>query len=337
MSGSWSNTATTSLTLPTGALPPSQRITLDGGTDTILVYNSSGALIASVAASAGSDGLGHSYPAGISSTGGLISQSIILIYNGTPALGTLTASIAGVAATDSFGNNYPAGFTTYDRGNSLFANMQGGLSNWGALVSGQPNINNAGSLQSTSISLIIDAPTTAVLGYFSGLQLNCLTGQTGQLTGASNAPQLGIFDNSDSSAADIRLSGSIIKCDLSTRAPFTWQIPTITGANFNNGGFAGELGTQYRFDALNNLVINVAVTASAIIAAGTTTTLFTLPAAYRPAKGIRMAAYQSTGTAGTYATGIVQAGGAVIVQNPTALAANNVIEFAATIPLGTIP
>lgn len=111
MSGSWSNTLTTSLTLPTGAVPPDQRIVLNGATDTILVYSATGALIASVAATAGTDGLGNAYPAGISSTGGIVSQSIILIYNGTPGAGNLTGSWASSAGSDSFGNAYQAGLT----------------------------------------------------------------------------------------------------------------------------------------------------------------------------------------------------------------------------------
>lgn len=112
MSGSsWSNQATTSLTLPTGAIAPEEGLYLNGASDTILVYSAAGALIASVAASAGSDGLGNSYPAGISATSGVISQSIILLYNGTPAAGNLIGALAAAAGTDSFGNTYAAGLS----------------------------------------------------------------------------------------------------------------------------------------------------------------------------------------------------------------------------------
>ena len=114
MSNEWSNDATTSLTLPTGATNPDQRIVLDGATDTILIYDNTGALIASIAANAGTDGFGNSYPAGISSTSGIISQSIILLYNGTPALNNMVLSLTADGGTDSFGNIYQAGFTIYD-------------------------------------------------------------------------------------------------------------------------------------------------------------------------------------------------------------------------------
>lgn len=120
MSTEWSNDATTSLTLPTGATNPSQRIVLDGTSDTILVYNNSGALIASVAATAGTDGLGNNYPAGISATGGVTSQSTFLLYNGTPAHGNLIASLASAPGTDSFGNMY---FSVFNVGNQQAAHF----------------------------------------------------------------------------------------------------------------------------------------------------------------------------------------------------------------------
>lgn len=116
-SGSWSNDSTTSLTLPTGATNPNQRIVLDGTTDTILVYNASGALIASVASTAGTDGFGNSYPAGISASSGVTSNSSFFLYDGTPTLGNLIASITNAAGTDSFGNAYFKGLN--------FGNQQG--------------------------------------------------------------------------------------------------------------------------------------------------------------------------------------------------------------------
>lgn len=120
-SSAWSNDLTTTLILPTGATPPDQRIVLDGASDTILVYNAAGALIASVAATAGNDGLGNNYPAGISATGGIVSQSIILLYNGTPALGNLVVSLANAAGSDTFGNNYAAGFNFYNGAATTYA------------------------------------------------------------------------------------------------------------------------------------------------------------------------------------------------------------------------
>lgn len=126
MASAWSNDLTTSLTLPTGAVDPDQRIVLDGVSDTILVYNAVGALIASVAATAGTDGLGNSYPAGISATGGIVSQSVILLYNGTPTAGNLVVSLANASGSDTFGNNYAAGFNFYNGSATTYAQTLAG-------------------------------------------------------------------------------------------------------------------------------------------------------------------------------------------------------------------
>jgi hypothetical protein len=337
MSGSsWSNNAVTSLTLPTGAQDPTPRIVEDGITDTILIYGPGGILIASIAATAGTDALGNHYPAGISASGGFVSLSTVLMYSGTPATGTLTTSMASVAGTDSFGNQYPPGVTTYDRGNNVFANMQGGLNYWGALVAGQPDTNNAGMIESTSIQLIMQSPITSVGSFQDSLELNVLTGQPSQVTGASNTPQLALADAVNSSDADLRLSGSVIKTNLN-RVPYTWQTPSLV-AGWTAAGFAGDQGFQVRLDGMNNVVLDGELTTPAVIAGTTTSLLSTpLPAAYRPTKGRRFPIYQSTGTAGTYATGILHSDGNVFVQNPTALAAGAIVGFEVSIPLGIIP
>jgi hypothetical protein len=110
-SSAWSNDASTSLTLPTGAIAPENGIYLNGATDTELIYNG-GNLIASIAATAGTDGLGNSYPAGISSSGGISTDSTILLYNGTPAFGNLIGSFTGTPGTDIYGNTYSAVFNS---------------------------------------------------------------------------------------------------------------------------------------------------------------------------------------------------------------------------------
>lgn len=172
MSNEWSNDATTSLTLPTGATNPDQRIVLDGTSDTILVYDNTGALIASVAANAGTDGFGNSYPAGISAAGGVISQSIILLYNGTPALNNLVISLTSEPGSDSFGNIYQAGFTVYKAGtNDVLRNIDiSGLDTIGLNGSSQfvvnPNTAKIESYDSSGrLALTIDANTGSILCY----------------------------------------------------------------------------------------------------------------------------------------------------------------------------
>lgn len=70
MAGSWSNSYQTSLTLPSGATSGA-RIVLDGESDTILVYDDTNALIASVAPADGTDPFGNTVLFGITQyTGG---------------------------------------------------------------------------------------------------------------------------------------------------------------------------------------------------------------------------------------------------------------------------
>lgn len=120
-------------------------------------------------------------------------------------------------------------------------------------------------------------------------------------------------------------------------APFVGPATPTPGANFASGGFANELPLQYRIDAEDNLYLVGAFSyTGASLAANSTSTIFTLPAAFRPAKGLRFPVYQSSGAAGTYCSGIVQTGGAFIIQNPTLAATGAVFELSVKIPMGNI-
>ena len=72
-----------------------------------------GNLIFSVAAAAGTDPYGNTYPQGISGQGNIsiFGTAALLIYNGTPELGNLIGSWAAAPGTDAFGNTYTAGIT----------------------------------------------------------------------------------------------------------------------------------------------------------------------------------------------------------------------------------
>jgi len=148
--GSWSNDQLNSLTLPEGATSGA-RIVLDGTTDAELVYNAAGALIASIAATAGADALGNTYPAGISATAGVISQSLFLLYNGTPTHGNLVASISAAAGIDAFGNAYLAGITVYDATGSAYVQISTTYATEGLYLTG------SGAFASHIISLVRNA------------------------------------------------------------------------------------------------------------------------------------------------------------------------------------
>lgn len=249
MAGSWSNTYQTSLTLPTGAVAPQQRISLDGTSDTILVYDSSGALIASVAASAGTDGEGNAYPAGISSASGVISQSIILVYSGTPAAGNLTASIAAAPGVDTYGNTYLSGVTSYaggeyvqmDDGN-LVLGTQNGVPGAQAGNLGVVGDSSGIGLQSSWSTAL---PYPVQLYYHAGAST---------ATGTTTTPHVEYQSSGD--VCDVWVNGSVMYAPQvnGVLVPQSWQTPTMHAGWASGPGVAGAWPPlrwlQLPFDAI---------------------------------------------------------------------------------------
>lgn len=286
--GSWSNSLTTSITLPTGALTGA-RIVEDGTSDTILMYNASGALIASIAATAGTDSFGNSYPAGISATSGVISQSVVLVYNGAPAAGNLIGSISGAAGADGFGNKYAQGIISYNPtglNTGIFAALVQGSLQLGQLTPAfGPTFTNAGSalaqinnVAGSTFVRFLSPFNTSVGDTIQG-EMWLVAGETGKTTGSSGCPLVLIGSDVNASDIDVLVSGSVIKSTaFDTRA--TWQTPTFAAnwastTTFN--GNTGMFGMQYRFMAENDVWIN-----GCAVASGAGTRVFTLPAAYAP-------------------------------------------------------
>ncbi len=118
-----------------------------GGWSGIFGYSpapGAGNLVFSLAAAAGTDPYGNTYPAGLSTTAGnstiegddyLLNSSGAFFYNGKPAAGNLIASIAAASGTDPFGNAYSSGlmfggtasahFQVDDNGVAYFYNAAG--------------------------------------------------------------------------------------------------------------------------------------------------------------------------------------------------------------------
>lgn len=336
MSGSWSNNATTSLTLPTGAVPPQQRITLDGSSDTILIYSATGALIASIAATAGTDGLGNSYPAGISSTGGVISDSIILVYSGTPALGTLLASIASAASTDSFGNGYVAGIGTYDYNiDQVFTALQAGQVLFGSIVGHIPDTADAGliapSINGNTNTLGIESPTNVAMIQPALLQL--FSGNGSATTGQPGVPHVKLSDTTSVQPGDAYLSGTMIQTDLSGTL-LTWQTPSF------NAGYSAGGAAQYRATGLDEVKWDLAVTqTTGVGAAGGAVVIAAVPAQYRPKGNARMVpcAWESSGSVCKGAAMFVfNTNGTVSLLWPAATANGDKFSCEVSIPLGNI-
>jgi len=110
------------MTLPPGATTQQARLVFDGIRGAIFFYDNTGALVGSWAISAGNDGLGHSYPQGLSVNQGTftlgggavtINDTGVFIYRGAPALNTLMIALASVSGTDIYGNSYPQGMSVF--------------------------------------------------------------------------------------------------------------------------------------------------------------------------------------------------------------------------------
>lgn len=101
----------------------------------------------------------------------------------------------------------------------------------------------------------------------------------------------------------------------------SWIPPNLTIGFANTGGALASVG--YHMDALHYVHMQGSLTHAAGTAAGST--IFTLPAGYRPQKNIRLAV---RGTAG--AAQFVTITNAGIVQNGLVLAAGGTIDLAVT-------
>lgn len=267
-------------------------------------------------------------------------------YDSAPALNHLTFSIATQDGVDPFGNVVFAGFTAYDvafhTGPVGYINMIqqtvfiGGVDGSGVFQSK----NDAGGMGANGHHMFAFSPREPLDPTISQrADWDLRSGKAAQVTGSADAPRALLYDSLNSSAVDLWCSGSAIKTDL-TGTPYTWQVPTPP-ANWTFGGFANELGLQYRFDTEDNLIIVGAAqyTGAATLAAGTVTNLFTLPNSpvnYRPKKGGRRPAYQSTGN-GVFAWVVYQNTGGVMIANPTAAPQNTVFEFEIRAPQGNVP
>jgi hypothetical protein len=336
--GGWSNSLTTSLTLPTGALTGA-RIVEDGTSDTILMYDASGALIASIAATAGTDGLGNSYPAGISASSGVISNSIVLVYNGTPAAGNLIASIAAAPATDSFGNKYEQGIITYKPSGlnigTYVALTQGTVQLGNLTTAVGPDFSNSAQIDGQVSNVVgssyvrLLSPHNNNVGDNVPAPLWLVVGQSGAVTGSTSAPYALIDSDTNLAPVDCLISGNIIKTTtLDARA--LWQTPTAAA-----GWTIGTL--KYRFDAFDNVVwVGVISQNTGAAGPGGAVATVAVPAAYRPTTAYPIACSWTSSAVVAKGAGTVvfNANGTLSILWPTATANNDRFGFIASVPLG---
>ena len=112
MSGSWSNSYQTIITLPTGAVSGT-RIVLDGASDVILIYNAADELAISISPTSGTDSYGNDWVAGVA------------CYDAGDATTVMTMD-------DS---SYGSGFWTqgFNAGDDVYSMLRGGLLKYNAV------------------------------------------------------------------------------------------------------------------------------------------------------------------------------------------------------------
>lgn len=206
----------------------------------------------------------------------------LFIYSPTVGAGNLIASIAAAAGTDPYGNAYFEGINSYDPSNNRFSQLDGGLIRSGR--TGDP-------LGRAAILSTATAGEPGILGITSQITaanpspaiLRLLSGVAGSVVGSASAPQLVITNNDTVTAVDLVVPGAVIGASTSG-VPYTWQTPSFSGTWSGTTSFNGSAGfataVQYRIDAEDNLWIFGGFVAGAAPA----TTVFNVPAPYRPAQ-----------------------------------------------------
>lgn len=153
-----------SLTLPTGATSGA-RVVIDGTGDAILLYDASNRLVASIAATAGTDAAGNAYPAGFASLSGNSPSIISNLFQGIDWQGFSTDPTQQIdyAHAASFACNGP-GFAELDAG---FRAGNGGIQilfNDGATSGGPNNASPTMQVQASAGGSVFMPVLGAVVG-----------------------------------------------------------------------------------------------------------------------------------------------------------------------------
>jgi hypothetical protein len=136
--------------------------------------------------------------------------------------------------------------------------------------------------ESIGTGLFLDSGSLGAVGDDMAV-LTIYPGHISVVTGDANAPYIAVTDFSASSDADIHVSGSVIATNVNDTTLETWNAPSYA-ANWSAGnifsGLGGD-GLKYRRGAEDDFWLQGLAKA----AAGAGTTVFTLPAGYRPVAG----------------------------------------------------
>ena len=255
----------------------------------------------------------------------------IFVYSPVPAAGNLITSITATAGTDPYGNIYLAGTTSYSstRYTRLFS---GGLF-LGPVSGGVPDtVNFGGLLEDDPSHMELIGISTGTGTTINPPIIRFIAGDDAKPTGTGSTPRLLLSDGFGTSAADFKITGSMIHADLGETSE-TWHTPTL-GANWAAGPAGGTVqAVQYRRDVQDNVVIVGAVHSTSAAPAAT---IFTLAAGWRPAITQRVAGIVNNAGAMSAVTMEINSSGAVSITPNLAVSGADTY-LTATVPLGTLP
>lgn len=255
-------------------------------------------------------------------------------YSGTPANGNLICSISAADGIDGFGNHYVAGVGVYNYGApQLFAAMQSGQMLIGNIIGGVPDTVEAGvwapTINGIPNTMAFESPTNGAM--IQPVFVELASGNGTATTGQPGAPYLRVSDPTSNQIADMHVSGTLIKTDISANLA-TWQAAAM------QSGYTANL-CQYRLDAQDNVVWDLNLTQTTGVAgSGGAVVIGAVPAQYRP-KAARMVpcAWESSGSVSKGAATLVfNATGTVSLLWPSTTASGDKFAANVSIPLGNI-
>lgn len=226
------------------------------------------------ASSATTDPFGNTLPAisGVAGTGVFeagntrITPAGVFVYSATPAANNLVTSIAPAGGTDPFGNQYVAGSADYSFQSVVasFATAQsGGITTW---YTASPNTFGPWTAVATAKTVSV-SPT--------GLTIN----GNGEVVLTNGTATLSV--GTSAAAASISMSGAVAAINGavpgSPGVADAWNAMTLVNSWANTAGFTAA---QYRSVASPPRTVEIIGVIAAT--AATSTTFFTLPAAYVP-------------------------------------------------------
>ena len=198
-------------------------------------------------------------------------------------------------------------------------------------------LSNNAYLQLSSDSSFMQIITKTTGSLVDALGTYFVSGLGGQITGTSG-PYLKIQDMLGTSAADVLVSGTVIKTN-NTGTKYTWQLPGYTtgwSGNTTFNGLGGYQQLQFRLDANDNLLIYGGFISSS---SGATNPVAMLPPLYRPLDGSIPVSVQSyNGTIVKMGHAYISTSGNINLFSASGVPVENSTQYLiwGHVPLGTI-